>query len=74
MASTLYSTTGGSEPEARRLRFADRQTETITSLKNFRSTIDMLNGAQINIAPDGSAVFARDIGTYEIYALNVRWP
>jgi eukaryotic-like serine/threonine-protein kinase len=70
----LYFTTGGSEPEARRLRFADHQTETITSLKDFRSTIDILTGVQIGIAPDGSAVLARDIGTYEIYALNVRWP
>jgi eukaryotic-like serine/threonine-protein kinase len=70
----LYFTTGGSEPEARRLRFADRKTETITSMKDFRSTIDIINGAQIDIAPDGSAVFARDIGTYEIYALNLRWP
>jgi hypothetical protein len=25
------------------------------------------------VAPDGSPIFARDIGTHEIYALNVRW-
>jgi eukaryotic-like serine/threonine-protein kinase len=65
----LYFTTGGAEPEAQRLRFTDRQIETITSLKDLRRVVDSLD-----IAPDGSPVFARDIGTQEIYALNVRWP
>jgi WD40-like Beta Propeller Repeat len=29
---------------------------------------------RIGVAPDGSAVFTRDIGTQEIYALTVKWP
>jgi hypothetical protein len=29
---------------------------------------------QINVAPDDSAIFTRDIGTQEIYALTLKWP
>ena len=71
----FYFTTGGAEPKAQRLRFADRQIETITSLKDLRQVVDSLEqSTQIDVAPDGSPIFARDIGTHEIYALNVRWP
>jgi hypothetical protein len=35
--------------------------------------IDMYAGTEIDIAPDGSPVFARDRGTEEIYALQVKW-
>jgi hypothetical protein len=67
--------TGGAEPKAQRLRFADRQIETIVSLKDLRQVVDSVEGnTQISVAPDGSPVFTRDIGTQEIYALNVRWP
>lgn len=66
-----YIASGGAEPNAQRLRFADHQIETVTSLKNFRRVAD---SAAVSIAPDGSPVFTRDIGTQEIYALTVRWP
>ncbi len=67
----LYIATGGAEPKAQRLRLADHQIETITSLKNFRRVAD---SAGVSIAPDGSPVFTRDIGSQEIYALTVKWP
>jgi len=67
----LYIASGGTEPKAQRLRFADHQIETITSLKNFRRVAD---SAAVSVAPDGSPVFTRDIGSQEIYALSVRWP
>ena len=71
----LYLTTGGVEPKVQRVRFADRRIETITSLKNLRRVVDTItDSTQINVAPDGSPVFTRDIGNSEIYALNVRWP
>ena len=72
----FYFTTGGAEPQAQRLRFADRQIETITSLKDLRRVVNSvgISGTQINVAPDGSPVFTRDIGSQEIYALNVKWP
>ncbi len=71
----VYFATGGAEPAAQRLRFSDRQVETITSLKNLRRVVDKVEkSTQIIVAPDGSPVFTRDIGTQEIYALTVKWP
>jgi hypothetical protein len=56
-----------------RLRIADGEVETITSLRDFHRAFSY-GGTQINVAPDGSPVFTRDTGYQEIYALNVRWP
>ena len=71
----LYYTTGGTEPKAMRIRLSDHRAETITSLKDLRRVADWeeLN-TQISVAPDGSAVFTRDIGSQEVYALSVKWP
>ena len=71
---SLVFTTGGAEPKLQCLRFADDQVATIASLKDLRRVVDSNEGTQINVAPDGSAVFTRDIGTQEIYALTVKWP
>ena len=69
----VYFTTEGVEPKALRLRFADHKIETITSLKDLHRALN--NGdTQINVAPDGSPIFTRDIGYQEIYALNIKWP
>jgi serine/threonine protein kinase/Tol biopolymer transport system component len=71
----LYITTGGTEaPRLLRLRFSDQRVEELGSLKDLRRVVDFYFGTGINVAPDGSALFTRDIGTQEIYALNVRWP
>jgi serine/threonine protein kinase/Tol biopolymer transport system component len=71
----LYYTTNDAEPKAQRIRLVDHRVETITSLKDLRQVDDLAQGvAQISIAPDGSPVFTRDIGTHEIYALTVKWP
>jgi len=71
----LYFTTGeAEETKVLRIRFEDHKLETITSLKDFRRLEDPVQGTQIGVAPDGSALFTRDAGTQEIYALNVRWP
>jgi eukaryotic-like serine/threonine-protein kinase len=71
----LYFTTGGKEPMAMRIRLADHKVETITSLKDLRRVSDWEeSNTQISVAPDGSAVFTRDIGTQEVYALSVKWP
>jgi hypothetical protein len=49
--------------------------EPITSLTGLRRVVDAVEqGTNIGVAPDGSPVFTRDIGTQEIYALNVKWP
>jgi WD40 repeat protein len=70
----LYYTTGGADPEARRIRLADHKVETIASLKGLRRVTDSEVGTQISVAADGSAVFSRDTGTQEIYALTLKWP
>ena len=70
----LYYTTGGAEPNAMRVRIADRKIELITSLKNLRRSISPIGATQISAAPDGSPVFTRDLSTQEIYALDVKWP
>ena len=71
----LYYTTGGTEPKAMRIRLADHKVETITSLKDLRRVADWEeSNTQISVAPDGSAVFTRDTGSQEVYALSVKWP
>jgi Tol biopolymer transport system component len=71
----LYYTTGGTEPKAMRVRFADHKIEQVTSLSHLRRVTDPIDeGTQISVAPDGSPVFTRDIGSQEIYALTVKWP
>jgi Tol biopolymer transport system component/DNA-binding winged helix-turn-helix (wHTH) protein len=70
----VYYTTGGAEPKAMRIRLADRKVETIASLKNLRRALGPDGNTQISVAPDGSAIFTRDVGTQEIYALTLKWP
>jgi Tol biopolymer transport system component/DNA-binding winged helix-turn-helix (wHTH) protein len=70
----VYYTTGGTEPQALRVRLADRKVETIASLKDLRLALGPDGNTQISVAPDGSAIFTRDVGTQEIYALTLRWP
>jgi eukaryotic-like serine/threonine-protein kinase len=70
----FYFTTTGADPKVQRLRLSDHQIETITSLRDLHRVEDSVEGTQITVAPDGSPVFTRDVGTQEIYALTVRWP
>ena len=70
----LYYTTTGTEPKVMRIRIADYKVETIASLKDLRRARGADGNTQISVAADGSAVFTRDVGTQEIYALRVKWP
>jgi hypothetical protein len=70
----VYYTTGGDDPKVVRVHIADRKSETVASLKELRLAPGPDENTQISVAPDGSAVFTRDIGTQEIYALTVKWP
>jgi eukaryotic-like serine/threonine-protein kinase len=70
----FYFATPGSDPMLQRLRLADHHLESITSLKGLRRVSDWVENTQFNVAPDGSPIFTRDIGSQEIYALSVRWP
>ena len=70
----VYYTTAGAEPTVSRIRLADHQIETITSLKDLRLGTGPGGNTEISVAPDGSAVFTRNTGSQEIYALTVKWP
>jgi DNA-binding winged helix-turn-helix (wHTH) protein/dipeptidyl aminopeptidase/acylaminoacyl peptidase len=70
----FYYTTGGAEPEALRIRLADHKVETIASLKDLPRALGPDGNTQISVAPDGSAIFTRDVGTQEVYALTLKWP
>ena len=70
----------GSNPAERahirivRLRLSDRKIENIVDVKDVGR---MTTGTIVDwfgLAPDDSPLFARDIGTQEIYALDVQWP
>ncbi len=70
----VHYTTGGAESQAFRVRLADHKVEALTSLKDLARATTAGGQTQISVAPDGSPVFTRDIGTEEIYALTVKWP
>jgi eukaryotic-like serine/threonine-protein kinase len=62
-----------------RLRLADKRMENVLSFKEVRRVEDeQLAGVNfptwVGVTPDGSVLLTRDIGTQEIYALNVNWP
>jgi DNA-binding winged helix-turn-helix (wHTH) protein len=63
--------TAGDEPTAIRIRLSDHKVETIVSLRNLRLISDF-NTLKLSVAPDGSPLFTRDIGTQEIYALTLK--
>jgi len=64
------------DPQAMRVRLADRKVEVVTSLRGVHRVSDSsIGGASwMGISPDDSLLLTRDIGTQEIYALNVKWP
>ncbi len=66
--SVDYST-GGPNPMLFRVRLANRKIETICGLRGLRRA----PLTRMSVAPDGSVVFVRDIGTQEIYAMTVKW-
>jgi DNA-binding winged helix-turn-helix (wHTH) protein len=70
----LYYMTGGDDPKVMRIRFSDHEVEEVASLKNFRPAEDEDFGTWLGVAPDGSPLLTRDIGTQEIYSLSVHWP
>ena len=69
----VYYTTGGPEPQVVRIRLSDRKSEAITGLKGIRRAM-LIGNTEMRVAPDGSPIFTRDLGTQEIYALTVKWP
>ena len=57
-----------------RVRLSDRRAETVMEIKGLRRVVDEYFGTLMDVAPDGSVLLMRDLGTEEIYALSVKWP
>jgi len=57
-----------------RLRLSDRKIEKIVDIKNVGRLTTGTFVDWFGLAPDDSPLFARDISTAEIYALDVQWP
>ncbi|HKU28475.1 MAG TPA: hypothetical protein VJQ54_23605, partial [Candidatus Sulfotelmatobacter sp.] len=63
-------------PQAMRIHLADRKSEPVASLQGLRRLSDPSSqgGSWLGVAPDGSILLTRDVGTQEVYALDVKWP
>jgi serine/threonine protein kinase/Tol biopolymer transport system component len=71
----VYFDTGfGSDPAIFRVRITDRRLERIVSLKDFRRAVGTNGGPWSGLAPDGSPLLLRNVGTQEVYALDVELP
>jgi Tol biopolymer transport system component len=57
-----------------RLRLSDRKIESIVDVKNVGRVTTGTIEDWFGLAPDDSPLFARDISTAEIYALEMDWP
>jgi len=70
----FYYLTMGTEMKLFRVRISDRRVEYLTSLRDFNFAAAGGGYWVINIAPDGSPLFTRELSKPEIYALTVKWP
>jgi Tol biopolymer transport system component len=70
----LYFDSGsGLDPAISRVRIADRGLERVTGLEDFRrveSSVYQWSG----LTPDGAPLLLRDVGTQEVYALDLEAP
>ena len=57
-----------------KLRLSDRKAENIVDIKDVGHLTTGTIVDWLGLAPDDSPLFARDISTSEIFALDVEWP
>jgi len=69
-----YDNTFTDRPTFRRVKVGQTRSELLADLKDLHRYDSPTAGAWSGIAPDGSALFARDLGTSEIYALDLDLP
>jgi serine/threonine protein kinase len=69
----LFVATRGENAEILRIDLANDSITTVGRMGDLRRIFDFF-GTQMNVAPDNTAVFTRDIGSQEVYALHLRWP
>jgi Tol biopolymer transport system component len=63
----------GRDPAILRIRTSDRTVEEVASLKDVRQT-GFRGAFWVGLAPDDSPLVLRDVGTEEIYALDLQTP
>ncbi len=61
----------GTQPALLRVAIANRKVQEIVSLKDLRQT-GFRGAIWTGLTPDDSPMFLRDIGTQEIYALDLQ--
>ena len=69
----VYFHSFGGDTSLYRVRISDHKLEKIASLKGIRLTIGTV-GTWCGLAPDDSPLLLRDVGTQEIYALDLQLP
>jgi hypothetical protein len=69
----LYLMTVGDDPKIVRVRLSSGTLDTMASLRSFRPIVDEDTDKWLGVAADGSPLLTRDIGTQEIYDLNIKW-
>jgi Tol biopolymer transport system component len=69
-----YDNTFTDRPTFRRVKVGQTRSELLADLKGLHRYYGSVAGAWSGIAPDGSDLFARDLGTSEIYALDLDLP
>ena len=68
----IYFDSPGADPALYRVRISDHKVERLVGLKDVR--LVGRPGAWTGLTPDQSPLVLRDIGTQEIYALDVQFP
>jgi hypothetical protein len=68
-----YSSFVTANPKFLRIRLGENHPEELFGLSDLPRLMSVM-GPWNGIAPDGSALFVRDISTHEIYALDVDLP
>jgi Tol biopolymer transport system component len=69
----VYFRSSGSDAAIYRVRVSDHKLEKVVSLKGLRITIGVV-GTWAGLAADDSPLVLRDVGTQEIYALDLQLP
>ena len=71
---TLVTRKPGDEHHVGSVRLGQTRSELVLDLKDLRRNSLTLVGAWSGLAPDGSALFVRDLSTDEIYSLDLELP
>jgi Tol biopolymer transport system component len=71
--SYLHFHSFGNDPSLYRVRISDHKLEKIVSLKGTRLTIGPV-GTRSGLAPDDSPLILRDVGSQEVYAVDLQFP